>query len=207
MNTTKNWGVLATEESINKTIAALKANGMDAVVVADAAATKAKVIELIPKGAEIMNQTSVTLETVGLAKEINESGNYDSVRNKLNAMDRKTQGAAMQKLGAAPEWVIGSVHSVTENGEVFIASNTGSQLSSYAYGSSHVIWVVGTQKIVKDADEATHRMFEHSLELEHVRANKAYGVPGSAINKILKINKEVKPGRITIIFVKEVLGF
>ena len=45
------------------------------------------------------------------------------------------------------------------------------------------------------------------LPLESERAHKAYGVPGSAVNKMLVVNREVTPGRITLIFVNEKLGF
>lgn len=113
----------------------------------------------------------------------------------------------MQRLGATPEWVLGSVHAVTETGEALIASNTGSQLPAYAFGVGKVIWVVGTQKIVKDREEGLGRIYEHSLPLESERAKKAYGVPGSAVNKILIVNREVQPGRITMILVNERLGF
>ena len=204
--TTKDWKKLASEESITKTKAALMINGITAHVTENRDEAVAKVRQLIPKGAEIMNQTSVTLETIGLDKEINESSNYNSVRNRLTKMDRKTQNSEMQKLGAAPDYVIGSVHAVTEDGKVFIASNTGSQLPSYAYGSNHVIWVVGTQKIVKDEAEVKQRIYEYVLPLENERAKKAYGV-GSNVSKLLEISKEVKPNRITVIVVKEPLGF
>ncbi len=99
------------------------------------------------------------------------------------------------------------MHAVTEDGKVLIASNSGSQLPAYAYGSGHVIWVVGAQKIVKNLDEGIKRIYEHSLPLESERARKAYGVPGSAVNKLLIINKEIIPGRITMILTKEKLGF
>lgn len=121
-------------------------------------------------------------------------------------MDRKTQGVQMNQLGGAPEWVIGSVHAVTEDGAVFVASNSGSQLGAYAYGAQKVIWVIGTQKIVKNRDEAFRRLSEYSLPLEDERAQKAYGVH-SGVSKILMVNKETQPGRITAILVKEKLGF
>ena len=140
-----------------------------------AAEAKEKVLQIIPEGAEIMNMSSVTVDSIGLAKEINESGKYDSVRNKLVAMDRKTQGPQMQKLGAAPEWVVGSVHAVTEDGKVIVASASGSQLPAYAFGSSHVIWVVGSQKIVKDLDDGMKRVYEYVFPLENERAKKVYG--------------------------------
>ena len=203
----KKWGELASDESIAKTIDALKANGIDASVVKNKQEARKKVLELLPQGAEVMNMSSVTIDTLGLAKDINESAKFDSVKNKLSKMDRKTQRLEMQRIGAAPQYALGSVHAVTEDGKVIIASNTGSQLPAYAYGASHVIWVVGTQKITKNVDEGTKRIYEYVLPLESERVKKAYGMERSNVSKLLMINKEVKEGRLTVIFVKEKLGF
>lgn len=200
------WDQLVDQKTIDKTIKALNANGINAKFVKSAEEARKEVFALIPKGAEVMNMTSVTLETLGIAQEITESGKYNSVRKKLMGMDRKTQGLEMQKMGAAPEWAIGSVHAVTEDGHVLIASQGGSQLPAYAGGASYVIWVVGAQKIVKNKDGGIKRIYEHSLPLENERAKKVYG-RGSSVGKILIIEKEVKPNRITMILVNEVLGF
>src|SRR5260221_3452578 len=136
---------------------------------------------------------SYTLDAIGVTQEINESGKYKSVRKEFEKIDETEK----RHLGAAPDWTIGSVHAVTEDGKVLIASNTGSQLPAYVYGANHVIWVVGAQKIVKDFDEGLKRIYEHTLPLESERAHKAYGVEGSFVSKILVINKEIKPDRIT----------
>ncbi len=201
-----NWDKLADEAALKKTIEGLKANNIAAIVAENKAEARQKLLQLLPKGAEVMNMTSMTLEALGITQDIVESGKYNSVRKKLMSMDRNKDAAEMQKLGAAPDWVVGSVHAVTQDGHVYIASASGSQLPAYAYGSSHVVWVVGTQKIVKDATEAMKRLKEYTFPLEDARARKAYGV-GSGINKLLVVNKEFSPGRITIIFVKENLGF
>lgn len=202
----QDFAKLASSRTITKTVKALERNGMRAIVVENGVQAKEKVLEMLPQGAEIFTMTSQTAQTVSLTKEINESDRYNSVRPKLMSMDRKTQGLEMQKMGAAPEWVIGSIHAVTEKGQVLIASNSGSQLPAYANGASHVIWVVGTQKIVKDIQEGIRRIYEYSYPLEDQRAQKAYGMR-SGVNKILIINKEVIPGRITVILIKERLGF
>ena len=204
----KKWDRLADEKTIENTVAALKANGIDAQVAENRQEAKRKVLELIPESSEAMTMTSVTLDIIGLSEEINKADSrFRPVRDKLYAMDRNTQVQEMNRLGAAPEFVVGSVHAVTEDGYVLIASNTGSQLPAYSFGALHVIWVVGAQKIVKNTDEGIKRIYEHSLPLESERAKKAYGVPGSAVNKVLIINKEVQPGRIKLILVKEKLGF
>jgi L-lactate utilization protein LutC len=127
------------------------------------------------------------------------------VRAKLSTMDDKTQHRDMVKLGATPEYVLGSVHAVTEDGSVLIASMSGSQLAPYAAAAAKVIWVVGAQKVVKDFDEAMRRIEEYAFPLEDQRVLQ-YGIH-SGINKVLIVNKEIVPGRITMIIVKEELGF
>jgi hypothetical protein len=201
------WTQLASNESIGTVIDYLKKENIEALVVENSQRAKEKVLEIIPKGAEVMTMTSQTLEALGLNKEINESGNYTSVKSKLMKMDRATQGREMQKIGAAPEWAIGSVHAVSEDGHIFVASATGSQLGAYGFGSAHVIWVVGSQKIVKNWEEGIKRTYEYSLPKESERQIANGNPMGSYIGKLLVISKEFRPGRATLIIVKENLGF
>src|SRR3989344_6404742 len=107
------WTKLASKEIIEKTIQALKENGIDAKLVETGEDAKKELFSLIPEGSEVMNMSSVTIDSLGISKELNESGKYDSVKNKLSKMDRKTQNSEMQKLGAAPDFALGSVHAVT----------------------------------------------------------------------------------------------
>lgn len=196
---------IATLAAITKAAEALTANGIEAIVVEDAAEAKKALHKLIPKGSEVMDYTSMTLEKTGIAADIAEK--YTALRPKLYSMDRATEGKEMNRMGAAPDFAVGSVHAITLDGQLVIASNTGSQLPAYAYGAGKVIWVVGAQKIVKNLDEAMDRIYDYVLPLESERAKVAYGVPGSNVSKLLIINKEVNPKRATIIIVKEVLGF
>ncbi len=206
MQINEQYSKLADDATIEKTAEALKKNGISVLVAETGEEAKKKVLELLPEGSEVMDMTSMTLEAINIASEVNESRRFNSVRNKLNTMDQKTQGAEMRRLGAAPEWVVGSVHAVTEDGHLLIASATGSQLPAYAYAAEHVIWVISTQKIVKNIEEGLKRIHEYSFPLEDERALKAYGIH-SGVNKILIVNKEFAPERITAILVKENLGF
>lgn len=201
------WTTLPSKETIEETIKALKKNNIDAYFVKTGEEAKKKFFEILPEGVEVFNNSSVTLDELSIAKEITESGKYNAVRNKLMSMDRKTQSRDMQKLGSAPEWAVGSVHALTKDGHILIASKSGSQLSGYAYGADHIIWVVGTQKIVENADEGIKRIYEHSLPLESERAKIAYGMEHSDVARILIINEESSPGRSTVIFVNQVLGY
>lgn len=201
------FGKLATDEQINKTVKNLLDNGFITEVVENGEEAKKKVLAKLPEKAEVFTMTSMTLEAIGLVSEINDLGKYNAVRPKLFAMDRNTQGREIARLGAAPNYVVASVHAVTEDGHLLIASNTGSQLPAEAYSGGKIIFVVGSQKIVKDIARGLQRIYEYCLPLESERAKKAYGVAGSAVNKILIINKEIVPERITVILVKEKLGF
>ena len=201
-----NFAKLASDAQIERTIKALEANNIHAILAENGADAKKKLFEIFPANAEVFTASSVTLNTLGITEEIDKSGRYDSVRAKMGEMDPKTQSREMQKMGATPEYMIGSVHAVTETGCVIIASKTGSQLAGYAASASHVIWVVGTQKIVPTLEDGLRRLEEYTLPLESARAFKASGI-NSSINKLLIVNKEFKPGRTTMILVKENLGF
>jgi hypothetical protein len=102
--------------------------------------------------------------------------------------------------------MLGSVNAVTETGMLVAASGSGRQLGPYASGAGRVILVVGTQKIVSDLHEALRRVDDYVFPLEDARAQAAYGVH-TAVNQILILNREVKPGRITVVLVDEALGF
>ena len=206
----KDWKVPASKDSIERTLKALNANGIQAVAAANAAEARQKVLAMLPAGAEVFTMASVTLDSVGLSKELNEPGRFDSIRNKLNTMNSNTQEREMRKLCAAPDFTVGSVHAVSEDGHLLIASNTGSQLPAYAYSAGKVIWVVGAQKIVKDLDEGMRRLREYVLGLETVRARKAYGLPedwSSFYSKVLMFRREVNPNRTQVVLVNEALGF
>jgi len=197
---------LAIDEVINRTANALEANNIHAMIAEDGVEAKRIFFELIPDGAEVYLGASVTLEKVGIKDEIDKSGRFDALRPKMFAMDRATQGREIRKLGSAPDYAAGSVQAVTEDGQVLIASNSGSQLGPYAAGAGKVIWVVGSQKIVKGLDEGLKRIWEYCLPREEEHMQQLYKL-STAVNKILIVNRELRPGRTTMIIVKEELGF
>jgi hypothetical protein len=197
---------LASDERIASAAAALERNGVRAVVVATGGEARSLVRSLLVEGAEVFNNTSRTLETIGVAEDIERSGRYQSLRLRLYQMDREMQQHEMRMLAAAPEYVVGSVHAVTEDGSLLIASASGSQLGPLVSGAEHVILVIGGQKIVANVDTGLRRIYEYCLPLEDERARRAYGVP-SGVNNILVINRVLAPGRVTAILVRERLGF
>jgi hypothetical protein len=202
----RRWGTLADDVRVKRTIAALEANGISVLRASDAAEAKRMVLDLVPDGSQVHQGASQSLDVVGITDEIEKSGRYEALRPRVWSMDRKTQGDEIRRLGAAPDVMLGSVHAVTETGSLLAASMSGSQLGPYVSGAGRVILVVGTQKIVSDLEEALHRIDEYAYTLEDARAQAAYGMR-SGVNKVLVINREITPGRITVVLVDEVLGF
>ena len=203
---TRRFGSLADDASVKRATAALEANGIKVLRASDAAEAKRIVLSLIPDGAQVHHGASQTLEATGIINAVETSGRYEHLRPRIWKMDRKTQADEIRRLGAAPDVMLGSVHAVTETGSLITASMGGSQLGPYVSGAGRVILVVGTQKIVPDLDEGLRRVNEYAFPLEDARAQVTYGIH-SAVNKVLIINREVVPGRITVVFVDEVLGF
>ena len=202
----KDYAATASDEAIDRAKVALERNGFNVKIVNTPEDARAEVLSRIPKGSDVFTGTSATLSESGLDTELNDSGNYDSARQRYVPLMQEGKVLEAKQVGSASDYAVGSVHAITEDGEVVIASASGSQLPNYVYGANHVIWVAGAQKVVKDLSEAVHRLETHTLPLENIRAQKAYGAP-SSIRKLLIYRNENKPGRITIVLIKQSIGY
>jgi acyl-CoA hydrolase len=190
---------------LERTVAAMEARGFKVHLADSADHARTLVLDALPEGAEVHSALSQTMQELGITAEIDESGRYDSVRKRLSSFDRETQGREMRKLGAAPDFIVGSAHAITDDGQIVVGSGSGSQLGAYAYTGGRVMLVVGHQKLVRDLDEGLRRVREYSLPREFLRMQEL-GYPGSLLAKTLIIHAE-PGGRITVILVPESLGF
>lgn len=193
-------------QRLERAAAALTAKNFRAEILADAAAARARIKDLIPAGASVFTGASETLRLSGIDEDLNNSGRYDSAKARSHALDRVRDVREIWRLIATPDVIVGSVHAVTETGSLVIASASGSQLPGYAGAAGHRIWVVGAQKVVPDLTTALRRVEEHCLPLENARAQAIYGQP-SAINRLLILNAEPQPGHGTVLLLREAIGF
>jgi acyl-CoA hydrolase len=203
--TPSRFAALPDEQTLAATVTALEEHGFSVEVVDDLDAARHAVLTRIPHGSSVMTNTSVTLQQTGIADAVNDGGPYDSARTKMAELDFATQLQEMKAIGGQPDYALGSVHAITGDGTLVIASSSGSQLASYAWGASNVIFVAGAQKLVPTLQAARDRIYTHSLVLEDARAVAAYG-QHSMVGKILEIHSEL-PGRIHIVLVRQVVGF
>jgi acyl-CoA hydrolase len=198
------FDVLPDERTVASTVAALEARGFGVEVVDDLAAARKTVLARIPHGARVWRNTSITLDEAGISAEIDAAdGPYESVRLKVTAQNFASR--QMKELAAAPDYAVGSVHAITQDGELLIGSASGSQFPTVAWGADNVVLAAGLQKVVPDLETARRRVREHSLPLENVRAQEAYG-QNSRLNKTLEIYGEM-PGRIHLVLIRQVIGF
>ena len=196
---------LPDDQTLAATVVALEEHGFSVEVVDGLDAAREAVLARIPHGSSVMTNTSVTLQETGIMDAINEGGPYESARNRMFALDFATQAQEMKAIGGQPDYALGSVHAVTRDGTLVIASASGSQLASYAWGAASVIFVVGAQKLVRTLEEAHQRIYQHSLKLEDARAQAAYG-QHSSVGKVLEIHQEL-PGRIHVVLIRQLVGF
>jgi LUD domain len=196
----------APAERLERAAAALTARGFTVEILDDAAAARSRIVALIPEGAIVFTTASETLRLSGIDKDINDSGRYQAVRPRVLAMDRATRADDIRRLLASPDFVVGSVAAVTEDGSLVAASGSGSQLPAYAGGAARAIWIVGAQKVVPDLGSALRRVDDHALPLESARTQAAHGWP-SAVNRLLILNAEPRPGRGTVLLLRAAIGF
>ncbi|GAA1997250.1 LUD domain-containing protein [Microbacterium ulmi] len=198
------FDVLPDERTIATTVTALEARGFTVEVVDDLAAAREAVLARIPHGARVWKNTSITLDEAGISAEVDAPGGpYESVRLQMTAQNFASR--QMKEIAAAPDYALGSVHAITQDGELLIGSASGSQFATVAWGADRVVLVAGLHKVVPDLETARRRVREHSLPLENVRAQEAYG-QNSRLGKTLEIYGEM-PGRIHLVLIRQVIGY
>lgn len=202
------WAELASEDTVKRTRESLETRGIRVEFLQKREEALKRIIDMIPQGAEVMTGSSTTLQEIGFV-DLLTSGKHkwNNLKGAIVKEKNSLKQMELRKRSITAEYFLGSVHAVTQSGEVIVVSNTGSQLPSYAYSSNNVVWVVGAQKIVLDMEDGMKRVREYCLPLEDNRMKRA-GFRGSAIGKILIFERETLPKRtVTLIFVNEKLGF
>ncbi len=201
------------QNSINtvssKAIQALKDRNFEVEVFDSKEEALGRIKELIPHGASVMNGSSKTLEQIGFVDFL-KSGQHgwNNLHEKVLAEKDPLKQGLLRKQTTVSDYYLGSVHALTEEGEMAIASNTGSQLPGIAFNSQNLIFVVGAQKIVPDLNQAFKRISEEVVPLENENMKQKYGM-GTTWAKTLVLHQEnpMMGRKVRVLIVKEHLGF
>jgi L-lactate utilization protein LutC len=203
-----NYEQLPAPETIVKVIEALKQRNIQVEFVENKEEALTKLKNLIPDGAEVMTGSSLTLQQIGFVDLLKFGQHpWKNLKEAIVFEKDPIKQEELRKQSVSADYFLASIHALTEEGQILIASASGSQLPAEAFSSSNVIWVVGAQKIVPNLDEAFKRLKEYIFPLENERM-KSLGAPGSVIAKILIFEREIMPSRkVRLILVNEKLGF
>lgn len=196
---------LPDEATLRAAVAGLQERGFSVEVADDIDMARRAVLSRIPEGSSVMTFPSVTLEETGIARAIDGGGRYVSARATALKLDRATQMREIKASMLLVDFALGSVHAITRDGTIVIASALGSQLAAHVWAAANVIFVAGVQKLVADLGVARERIYGHCLKLEDARVLEAYG-GHSRVGKILEIHHE-EPGRIHIVLIRREIGF
>ena len=183
----------------------LRERNFETLIVETAAEARQAVLDRIPAGITIHSGKSKTLDDLGITQVLMDSDRYDFIRKRLYKMDRQTQAREIRQLGAAPDLMLGSVNAITRAGQLVVSSATGSQLGPMASGAGQLILVVGSQKIVADLDAALARIRDYVQPYEDQRLREQAGI-GTILARILILERDFRPGRTTILLVRESVG-
>jgi hypothetical protein len=200
-----------------KTVAAgLERRNTETIQVPDGKAAMEKVLEMIPKGATVGLGGSLTVQQIGLLKALS-SGRY-------NLYDQYAKGQSpeesmqMRRKGLTADVFITGTNAVTLDGRLVNLDGAGNRVAALTFGPGKVIVVVGRNKIVGDVDEALNRVWNLAAPLNAARLNRDVpctetaqcedcSSPERICNHLLITERQMKPGRLTVILVDEDLGF
>ncbi|KAG0263195.1 hypothetical protein DFQ27_001881 [Actinomortierella ambigua] len=200
----------ASQERFQTAKAGLEAKGFKVHVAQNKSEAFNTLKSLIPKGASVNNAHSTTLEEIGFITYLKGETEWDNVHAAILAeTDRAKQAELRRTKGSTVDYYLTSMAAVTENGEMAHGDLSGSKVGGVAFGAGNVIVIVGSNKIVKDLDEAEKRTREFALPFESARSRDAYGVPGSALvhYETIANPSPFNTNRVQVVLVNEALGF
>jgi hypothetical protein len=149
---------------------------------------------------------STTVLEIGFADELAQGSRYVDLGREWRAESDPQQRNRLRKLKTAEaDWFVASVNAIAATGELVAHDAGGSRIAGLAYLGNRVAVVAGTNKIVDNLDDARERVREHAFPGEDARM-KGLGFPGTAWGRWL-IWQADRPGRTTVILVREVLGY
>ena len=197
---------LASETSILKTVESLTQRNINALVVDSTVEALSLLVSLVPRGSDVYCGTSETLDSIGFREYIQNNPDYRSLDREFEMESDPQNKQELRRLSSISEYYVGSVQAISESGEVVVASSSGSQVGAYAFGAKHVILVSGTQKICPSLGDAISRVRGYSTD-KHDEWLAEKGIGPSPIGKLLILEKETQIGRITVLLIREDLGW
>ncbi|OLC17998.1 MAG: hypothetical protein AUH29_00235 [Candidatus Rokubacteria bacterium 13_1_40CM_69_27] len=204
---------------LTRLTAEFRRRGIDLLLAETKEEAREAVLGLIPAGATVMAGSSLTLDAIGVTDRL-KGGQYRYLRQDVRAIDDPEQRYAMRRQSLVADYFLGGINAIAATGEIVNVDSSGSRIAGYAYGGRKVIMVSGLNKVVPTLADALDRIRVVAAVQEARRVGRTPpciddGVcrnyecypPQRQCGKILIIEKENVPGRITVVLVGESLGY
>ena len=196
---------LPDDETLGATVIALEEHGFSVEVVDDLDTARSAVLARIPNGSSVMTSTSVTLQETGIATRSTMEDRTTLRGTRCSLLDFATQAQEMKAIGGQPDYVLGSVHTVTTDGALVIASASGSQLASVRVGRRQRHLRRGRAEAGSHAGDRARPDLPAQPDPGGRGAYATYG-QNSYVGKVLEIHQEL-PGRIHIVLIRRSIGY
>ncbi len=204
---TARWSRIPAEKEIASSVKEIEARGIKVLRVQDGRLALARIEELIPPGAEIMNGSSTTLIEIGYLDLLkSEQHNWIDLARKLISENDDATRNEMRRKSVAAEYFLSGVNAIAATGELVSCDASGSRVGAWPFAAKHLVLVAGVNKIVPSLADALQRIREYAYPLEDARSKKVYGAP-SQIGKCVILSNERQQGRVTLILVNDQLGY
>ena len=169
----------------------------------------ARIKELILVGSSVMNGSSRTLEEIGFVDYLNgRAHGWNNLHEAILVEKDPVKQKELRGRSVLSDYYLGSAHAVTEEGEIVISSNSGSQMPHLVFTSPNIVLVVSTKKIVPTLSDAFERLEKHIIPLEDESIQKKYGIHTMRSKTLILHRENPMMGRkVHIIFVNEKVGF
>jgi len=151
------------ERQCKTAISNFKKRNIGAQYAEDCSEALKMVMAMIPPGARIVRGDSITVDQIGIIKEL-EKRNQNTI---IDPLERKPDGSfaipeeeqknLAREAFSADVFLVGS-NAVTLDGKLVNTDCRGNRVAPMIYGPDKVIVVAGANKIVKDVDEAFKRI-------------------------------------------------
>jgi L-lactate utilization protein LutB len=201
------WNRIPSPDIVEKTVREIEKRGIKVILAPNGEEALSVLKKIIPPGAEVMNGSSTTLIEIGFEEYVShgQSG-WKLVHTSITTENDDRKRAELRRKSVTADYFLSSANAIASTGEIIACDASGSRVGAWPFAAGHLILVVGINKIVPTLEDGLNRIRNYAYRLENTRAMKAYGTP-SVMGKCVILAQEKNEGRITLILVKEALGY
>ena len=190
--------------SIDQILRAFKKNKFDAVFVRSRQEALQSVLDRIPHGAVVGAGDSVTLKEIGIFEELKRR-NF-TLYWPFDEAAPKEERRNVARKALLTDVFLSSANAITMDGKIVNIDATGNRVAGMIFGPKKAIIVVGTNKIVKDLDQAFERAKNVAAPLNAKRIREERGwelLPCVEAGRCVNCNAENRICNVTTIIEKK----